>query len=91
MHEAGHPKLVLCDNLEGLVGREVGGEFRMEGTHVYLWPIQIDVWQKPSQYCNYPSIRINQSLKKSKKIKKNAKEAFVWWSLTFISLKSYDH
>ena len=22
----------------------------MKGTHVYLWPIHIDVWQKPSQY-----------------------------------------
>ena len=21
------------------------------GTHVYLWPIHVDVWQKPSQYC----------------------------------------
>ena len=36
MYEAGHPKLVLRDNPEGLGGREVGGEFRMEGTHVYL-------------------------------------------------------
>ena len=67
MHEAGHPKLVLCDNLEGRGGRVVGGEFRMEGTHVSLWPIHIDVWQNPRQYYNYPSIRINQSLKKSKK------------------------
>ena len=67
MYEAGHPKLVLRDNPEGLGGREVGGEFRMEGTHVSLWPIHIDVWQNPRQYYNYPSIRINQSLKKSKK------------------------
>ena len=22
-----------------------------EGTHVCLWPIHVDVWQKPSQYC----------------------------------------
>ena len=67
MYEAGHPKLVLRDNPEGLGGREVGGEFRMEGTHVSLWPIHIDVWQNPRQYYNYPSIGINQSLKKSKK------------------------
>ena len=33
------------------VGREAGGGFRMEGTHVYLWPVHIDVWQIPSQYC----------------------------------------
>ena len=30
---------------------EGGGRgFRMEGTHVYLWPIHIDVWQKLSEY-----------------------------------------
>ena len=33
------------------VGREVGGGFRMGVTHVYLWLIRDDVWQKPSQYC----------------------------------------
>ena len=34
------------------VGREVGRGFRMGGgrdTHVYLWPIHVDIWQKPSQ------------------------------------------
>ena len=25
--------------------------FKREGTQVYLWPIQVDVWQKPIQYC----------------------------------------
>ena len=39
----GHPKQVLCDNLEGWGG--VG-----EGTQVYLWPIHVDVRQEPSQY-----------------------------------------
>ena len=34
MHEAGHPKLVLWDNPEGGVGREVRGGFRMVG-HMY--------------------------------------------------------
>ena len=34
-----------------LVGREVGEGFRMEETHVYLWLILVDIWQKPSQYC----------------------------------------
>jgi len=27
------------------VRKEVGGVFRMEGTHAYLLPIDIDVWQ----------------------------------------------
>ena len=31
--------------------------FRIRGRHVYLWPIH--AWQKPSQYCNYPPIKIN--------------------------------
>ena len=34
-----------------LEGREVEGEFRTWGTHVYLWPVHVGVWQKPSQYC----------------------------------------
>ena len=32
------------------VGRE-GGEGWREGTHVCLWPIHADVWQKTQQYC----------------------------------------
>ena len=33
------------------VGWEFGGGFRREGTQVYLWPIHVAIWQKPSQYC----------------------------------------
>ena len=40
------------------VGREVGRGLRREGTHVFLWPIHVDVWQKASQYCNYPPIKL---------------------------------
>ena len=47
--EAGYPNLVLWDNPEDKVGREVGGGFRMGRTHVYLWPTHVNVWQKPSQ------------------------------------------
>ena len=36
------------------MGRDVGVGFEREGTHVYLMPIRVNVWQKPSQYCNYP-------------------------------------
>jgi hypothetical protein len=36
----------------------------MEGTHVYLWLIHIDVWQNPSQYYNYPPIKIVKKPKK---------------------------
>ena len=42
-----------------------GGEgVRMGGTHVYLQPTHVDVWQQPSQFCNYPPIKINQKKKK---------------------------
>ena len=30
---------------------EVGRRFKREGTHVYLWKIHVDVWQKLTQYC----------------------------------------
>ena len=41
------------------MGKEVGGRFRREGTHVCLWLIHSDVKQKPPQYSNYPPIKIN--------------------------------
>ena len=41
-----------------------GWGVRMGGTHVYLQPTHVDVWQKPSQCCNYPPIRINKKKKK---------------------------
>ena len=33
------------------VGREGGRDFRKEETHIGIWQIHVDVWQKPSQYC----------------------------------------
>ena len=35
----------------------MGGGYKKEVTYVYLWPIHVDVWQNPSQYCNYPTIK----------------------------------
>ena len=29
----------------------MGGKFKREGTYVYAWLINVDVWQKPTQYC----------------------------------------
>jgi len=31
-------------------GWEVGGRFKREETHVYLWLAHVDVWQRPTQY-----------------------------------------
>ena len=42
--------LVLWDNQEGWDGWEVGASFKREGTYVYLWLINVDGWQKPTQY-----------------------------------------
>lgn len=47
----------LCDNLEQWGGAGGGGD-------VYLRLIHVDAWQKPTQHCNYPSIK-----KKEEKIK----------------------
>ena len=42
--------LGVCNNLVGWDGEEGGRE--REGTWVYLWLICVDVWQRPTQYCN---------------------------------------
>ena len=61
MYDAGNLKPVLCDSLEGWGGEtRRGGGFKREGTHVCLWPIHVDVWQKLPQYCNYPPIKTNK-------------------------------
>ena len=49
----------------------MGRRFKREGTYVYL--IHLDVWQKPSQYCNYSPIKN----KIKKKTAFNKKEKFI--------------
>ena len=36
------------------MGWEVGGRFKREETYIYIWLIRVDVWWKPTLYCNYP-------------------------------------
>ena len=44
--------LELCDNLERWDGVGAGrGIQEGGGAYVCLWPIHVDVWQKPTQYC----------------------------------------
>ena len=62
MYNTGNINAVLCDDLEGWDG-EGGGGFRVEGTHVCLWSIHTDVWQKPSQYCKVIILQLNKSKK----------------------------
>ena len=59
MHEARHSKLVLWDNPEGWGGEGGGRAVQDGGTHVYLWPILADVWQKPSQYFKVIILQLN--------------------------------
>ena len=39
------------------MGKEVGEGFRW-GTHVNLWLIHVNVWQKPLQYCKVISLQL---------------------------------
>ena len=48
MDDAGNPKPVLYDNLEGWDGEEGGRGFEREGIYGYLMRIHVEVWQKPS-------------------------------------------
>ena len=50
------------------VGREVGGRFRIGGTHVHPWLIHVNIWQKPPQYCKVISLQLKLILKKDSKL-----------------------
>jgi len=39
------------------MGWKVGGRLKREETYISLWLIQVDECQKPTQNCNYPSIK----------------------------------
>ena len=62
---------MLRDNLGGRGGVRCGG-VRREGTHVYLWLIHVDVWQKPTQYCK--AIILQLKINKYKKVVCNVKD-----------------
>ena len=40
------------------LGREVGGGFRMGGTHIHLWLIHVNVRQKQPQYYKVISLQL---------------------------------
>ena len=46
--------------------REMGGSFKREETHVYLWLIHVDVWQKRTQFCKAIILHLKNELKKLK-------------------------
>ena len=55
---------------------EVGGRFKRKGTHVYPWLIHVDVWQKPTQYCNVTILQLK--INKSKKKKNHCEPLGTW-------------
>ena len=58
---------MLCENLDGWEGVGGGGIFKGEGIYVYLWPIHVGVWQKPTQYCKATILRLKRNLKKDER------------------------
>ena len=58
MHDTGCLGLLRWDDPEGWYGE--GGERRVqdgEHVYVYLWQINVDIWQKPIQYCKVKKIK----------------------------------
>ena len=56
MHEARCSGLVHWDDPEGWDGEGESGW----GTHVHPWPIHVNVWQKPPQYCKVISLQLKK-------------------------------
>ena len=52
----------------------MGGKFKREGTHVYLWLIDVDVWQKPTKFCKaiILQLKINKLKKKHMETKQHS-------------------
>ena len=47
------------------VGREGAGGVQDGGTHVHLWLIHVNVWQKPPQHCKAISLQLKLKNKES--------------------------
>jgi len=71
MHEVRRPKPGLWKNPEGWGGE--GGVRGVQdwGTHVYLWLIHVDVWQKPSQYFKLIILQLNYLILKKDRLEKH--------------------
>ena len=85
LYDTGSSNSVLCDNLEGWDGWEVGRRLKREGTYIYLWLIHADIWQKPTQHSKaiVPQLKIKDKTKKE-----NLHHILTFLSLPFICLTS---
>ena len=84
LDDAESSNLELCDNLEGWYG--------MEGWRViYLWLINIVVWQKPTQYCKaiILQLQINKLIKQEKTTKRS-QETILHMDITRWSIPKSD-
>jgi len=43
------------------MGRKVGGRFRRERTHVYLWLIHVEIWQKTTKFCKAMILQLKEN------------------------------
>ena len=64
------------------MGWEVGVDFKRVGTYVYLWLIDVDIWQKP--------IQIVKQLSSNEKKKKTWVQ-IVWLGQSIHSVALWDH
>jgi len=62
----------------GWGGRWEGGSGR--GTHVYLWLIHVNVWQKPLQYCKVTSLQLKKKTLVSMFPVIRVLWSILWWS-----------
>ena len=59
------------------MGREVGRMPKKEGTHVYLWLIHADIWQKPTWYCKEIILQLKANKFNLKKKENNLDDAYI--------------
>ena len=61
---------MFCDKLEGrnVMGKRKG--FRRERTYIHLWLTHVDVWQRPTQYCEAIFLQLNKFRGKKREEKK---------------------
>ena len=48
----------------GVMGRKMGGRFKRESIHVYLWLIHVKVWQKTTKFCKAIILQLKNKILK---------------------------
>ena len=62
LYDSGNSNWDYVTTQRGGMGREKGGSFKREGTQVHLWLINVDVWQKPTQFCKAIILQLKNKL-----------------------------